>query len=77
MMGAGSGGSADASSQEILQTINNFLGIYSQYEMNQKVKQETETKINILKERLNDNSVSPTALNLLKGVLVSAERNDF
>jgi hypothetical protein len=35
---AGSGGSAEATSQEVIASLNNLFGIYSQVEQNQKVR---------------------------------------
>lgn len=36
--------------------------------MNQKVKQETESKYNLLKERLVENQISPAVIGLLKAM---------
>lgn len=45
--------------------------------MNQKVKLETESKYNLLKERLVENQISPAVIGFLKGMTSAVERNDF
>ena len=56
---AGSGESAEASSQEIIMSITNLFNQYAQVEPNKKVLQETEQKYQILRDRLQEGQISP------------------
>lgn len=76
MMAAGSGGSAE-SSQEVITALANLFNIYGQVEQNIKMKQETEIKYNLLKDRLQEGSVSPGVVSLLKQMTQAAEVNNF
>ena len=58
-MMAGSGGSADASSQEVSVNLTNLYNVYSQVELNAKIKMETESKYVVLRDRLLEGTVSP------------------
>lgn len=72
-MMAGSGGSAEASSMEVLGSINNLLNIYAQFEPNPKMKLETQSKISILTAKLGEGSISPGLVAQLKHLTVAAE----
>lgn len=45
--------------------------------MNQKMKQETEQKYNLLRDKLLEQSISPQVVNFIKLMTTAAERNDF
>ena len=75
---AGSGGSAEAaSSQEVISSLTNLFNVYTQVEPNQKVKQETESKYIVLRDRLQEGVVSPQVVGLLKQMTIAADQNNF
>ena len=74
----GSGGMPEASSQEVITSLNNLFNVYTQVEPNQKARQETESKYNLLRDRLQEVSVlSPHLVSLLKHMTAAAEQNNI
>lgn len=59
MMTAGSGSSAEAAiAQEVIRNLQQITQQYSQVETNVKIRAETEQKMNLLRDRLQENSVA-------------------
>lgn len=78
MMGGGSGGSAtEASAQEVIVSLNNLFDVYSKVEPNAKMRQQTEVVYNMLKDRIQEGSITPHVLSMLHPMLQAAEHNNF
>ena len=78
MMAAGSGGSGtEQQIQEVLTALGNLFNVYSQVESNAKAKQQTETVYNLLKDRLQEGSLSPHVLSMLLPMLMAADQNNL
>ena len=52
--GSGAGGSADPVTQEVITSLSNLFNVYASVEQNAKVKQETEAKFVVLRDRLSE-----------------------
>ena len=78
MMAAGSGGSGtEQQVQEVLNALGNLFNVYSQVEPNAKVKQQTEIVYNLLRDRLQEGTLSPNVLSMLLPMLVAADQNNL
>ena len=78
MMAAGSGGSGtEQQIQEVLTALGNLFNVYSQVEPNAKVKQQTETVYNLLRDRLQEGGLSPHVLSMLLPMLIAADQNNL
>jgi len=75
MMGAGSGGSSDASLMEVQQSLTSLLSLYLELEKNPKVKQDTNSRINALLGNLG--GVSAPVILGLRQLTSSAEACDY
>ena len=57
-------------------SIQNLFNVYTQVESNQKMKQSIEQMFNILRDRLQEGSISPHILSIVRPMVQAAEQNN-